>query len=46
MSFNHHPTVEAGVMEAECAALLTDFFKKLRVTLRTRPKWKPEQREK
>jgi len=41
MAFNHHPTVEAGLLEEECAALLQDFFRELRVTLRTRPKWKP-----
>ena len=40
MEFNHHPKVEKGVMEAECAALLTEFFQKLRVELRDRPKWK------
>ncbi len=40
MEFNHHPAVEKGVREAECAALLTEFFQNLRVTLRTRPKWK------
>ena len=41
MAFNHHPTVEAGLLEEECATLLQDFFRELRVTLRTRPKWKP-----
>ena len=41
MEFNHHPQVEAGLMEEECGALLTEFFRKLRITLRTRPKWKP-----
>ena len=30
MAFNHHPVVEAGVREAECAALLTAFFRRLR----------------
>ena len=40
MDFNHHPTIEKGVREAESAALLTDFFRELRVTLRTRPKWR------
>ena len=40
MEFNHHPEVEAGVLETECAQLLTDFFKKLRLELRSRPKWK------
>ena len=43
MNFNHHPTVETGVREAECAALLTEFFQKLRLELRTRPKWKPKE---
>lgn len=42
MAFNHHPQVEAGVREAEAAALMTDFFRDLRVTLRSRPKWKKE----
>ena len=41
MEFNHHPKVECGILEEECAALLSDFFAKLRVELRTRPKWKP-----
>lgn len=40
MEFNHHPEVEKGVREEEAAALLSDFFKQLRVTLRSRPKWK------
>ena len=44
MEFNHHPVITYGLREAECAALLTDFFADLRVTLRTRPKWKrPEK---
>lgn len=41
MGFNHHPVVEQGVREEECAALLKEFFRQLRVELRTRPKWKP-----
>ena len=40
MEFNHHPQVTQGVMEEECAALLSDFFKDLRLELRSRPKWK------
>ena len=40
MAFNHHPKVECGILEEECAALLTEFFQKLRVELRTRPRWK------
>lgn len=30
MAFNHHPQVEAGVMEEEAAGLLRDFFRTLR----------------
>ena len=40
MSFNHHPTVEKGIREEECAGLLKEFFQALRIELRTRPKWK------
>ena len=40
MAYNHHPQVEDGVLEEECAKLLTDFFRELRVELRTRPKWR------
>ena len=43
MDFNHHPTVEKGVREDECAAPLSEFFAKLRVTLRSRPKWRPKE---
>ena len=44
MSFNHHPQVEKGIREAECAALLTAFFQKLRLELRSRPKWRKPDR--
>ena len=40
MDFNHHPKVETGLREEECAALLTEFFQNLRVTLRSRPRWR------
>jgi tRNA(adenine34) deaminase len=40
MAFNHHPTVEVGIREAECTELLQEFFRNLRMELRTRPKWK------
>ena len=40
MEFNHHPQVEWGVREEEAALLLQEFFRDLRVTLRSRPKWK------
>lgn len=43
MDFNHHPQVTAGVMEAECAALMQAFFRDLRLTLKSRPKWRPRQ---
>ena len=44
MAFNHHPTVEKGIREEECAALLQEFFQNLRMELRTRPKWKRPER--
>ena len=40
MEFNHRPDVAKGVLEEECAAVLSDFFRELRVELRSRPKWK------
>ena len=45
MAFNHHPTVEAGIREEACTQLLQDFFKQLRVDLRSRPKWRPKNSE-
>ncbi len=43
MGFHHHPQVEAGILEEECAALLRTFFQNLRLELKTRPKWvKPQ----
>ena len=45
MAFNHHPTVEAGILEEEAAALMTDFFQNLRLELRSRPKWRPRGEE-
>ena len=30
LPFNHRPTVEGGLLEAECAAVLTEFFRELR----------------
>ena len=42
MDFNHHPQVIKGVLEEECSELLTAFFEKLRIELRTRPKWKKQ----
>ena len=43
MDFNHHPQVEKGLMEEECAGLLKEFFQNLRQELKARPKWKPER---
>ena len=40
MEFNHHPTIEYGLLEAESTALMQQFFADLRIALRTRPKWK------
>jgi len=42
MDFNHHPQVEKGIMEEDASALMTAFFQRLRVELRSRPKWKPK----
>ncbi len=41
MDFNHRPKAEKGFMEQEASELLSEFFEKLRASLRTRPKWKP-----
>lgn len=30
LPYNHRPTVKGGLMETECSALLSDFFKNLR----------------
>ena len=43
MNFNHHPQITRGIREEEAAALLTEFFQNLRVTLRARPKWRKPQ---
>lgn len=40
MEFNHHPVIEYGLREEESAALLQQFFAELRVSLRSRPKWR------
>ena len=44
MEFNHHPTVTRGVREEETAELLAEFFRNLRLELRSRPKWKRPER--
>ena len=40
LPFNHRPQVTAGVCAEECAALVQEFFTKLREELKTRPRWK------
>ncbi|MBQ8612060.1 MAG: nucleoside deaminase [Oscillospiraceae bacterium] len=40
LPFNHRPEVTAGVCADECAALVQDFFTRLREELKTRPRWK------
>lgn len=44
MNFNHRPVVESGILEEESARLLEEFFRNLRLELRSRPKWKPPAR--
>ena len=40
MKFNYHPAMEEGLMAEEAKELMREFFQDLRVTLRTRPKWR------
>lgn len=40
MDFNHHPQVTKGIREAQSRALLTEFFRQLRLELRSREKWR------
>ena len=42
LPFNHQPELRGGVMEAECAALLTDFFARLRLQRPRRRHWSRE----
>ena len=43
MAYNHRPQVVSGVCEDEAAALLSEFFSQLRLTLKERPKWRPNR---
>lgn len=45
LPFNHRPLVEGGLLEEECAALLAEFFERLRRQRREggKPKWKKPQ---
>ena len=40
LPYNHHPACEGGVLEEECAQLLRDFFRALRLAP-PKPRWKP-----
>ncbi len=40
LPFNHRPETVSGVRADECAALLQDFFARLRVELKSRPRWR------
>ena len=40
MAYNHHPAVEQGLMEEECAEVLKEFFHQLRLTLPNRKRWR------
>ena len=41
LPYNHRPQVTAGVMEADCARLLTDFFARMRASRPRRRKFVP-----
>ena len=45
LPFNHRPAVESGLLEAECAAQLAQFFEELREKRRRGelPKWQKSQ---
>lgn len=40
MAYNHHPQAVPGVLEGDCAQVLRDFFRDLRVRPGDRPRWK------
>lgn len=45
LPFNHKPVLESGLLESECAAILTEFFEQLRARRKRgdKPKWKKPQ---
>ena len=45
MDFNHRPAVTSGLCQEECAGLMTEFFKDLRLRLKDRPKWRRPTKE-
>ncbi|MBE6758472.1 MAG: nucleoside deaminase [Ruminococcaceae bacterium] len=46
LPYNHRPILEHGCLEEECSALLTEFFRQLRITRKDRPKWRPPSDDK
>jgi tRNA(adenine34) deaminase len=48
LSGAYKPQVTTGILEDDCAAILKDFFEQLRISLKTRPKWKkpPQNQDK
>ena len=42
LPFNHRPALTGGLLEAECAALLTEFFERLRLERPRRRHWTKE----
>ncbi len=40
MPYNHQPKIEFGLMEDECAGILKEFFRNLRLTLPSRKRWR------
>lgn len=41
LPFNHRPETVRGVLEAECAEQLKDFFARLRLSRPRRRNWRP-----
>ena len=45
LPYNHRPQVTSGVLEADCAQLLTDFFARMRASRPRRRKFIPPKGE-
>lgn len=39
LPFNHRPEMQGGVLEADCASLLSEFFERLRLQRPRRRHW-------
>lgn len=39
LPFNHRPEMQGGVLEADCASLLSEFFQRLRLQRPRRRHW-------